>query len=472
MLDLIIKSDRVVTPADVGEYEVGIKGERIVSVTIPGALNEPGRRVVDASGKIVVPGGIETHAHVAQKSRHDPNAIIQKSPGASRAAAFGGTTTILDFAVASPCDPLTAVADKQKEWSGQTYIDYSFHCNLVGSPPVSHLDQIPEVIAQGVTTIKCYTRGRPPLYTTPKQVEDGYLHEIMCTTARHGGVMAIHAENEGITTFMREKLKREGRTGVENIHLLYNNLSEDIEFRKVIMLAERAGAAVYFVHISAKEGVSAVAEARSKGLPIYGETLHNYMAFSCENYKEPDGAKYHTYPSVKFPEDGAALWAGVMNGTISTLGTDDVTGPYSLKVSGKTIFDCAGGHNGIETRLPYMFSEGVSKRGMSLRRFVDVASANAARILGMYPKKGAIAPGSDADIVVIDPSISKTLKLTDLHADSDYSIWVGWPFKGWPVMTVLRGKIIVENDRLLGSLTDGKFVARKTSPEILAGPAS
>jgi len=137
----------------------------------------------------------------------------------------------------------------------------------------------------------------------------------------------------------------------------------------------------------------------------------------------------------------------------------------------KTIFDARGGHNGVETRLPFVFSEGVSKGRMSLQRFVAVTSANVAKILGMYPKKGAIAPGSDADIVIIDQNIRKKLKASDLHADSDYSMWEGWDFHGWPVITILRGKVIVENGKLLGSLSDGKFVARQIAPEVLARPA-
>ena len=161
----------------------------------------------------------------------------------------------------------------------------------------------------------------------------------------------------------------------------------------------------------------------------------------------------------------------MLDGRLSIVATDDVTTSLEVKLRGKTIFDAKGGHNGLETRLAYVFSEGVSKGKMSLQRFVDLTATNPAKVLGMYPRKGAIAPGSDADIAIIDPNIIKKPKVSDLHADSDFSIWEGWEFQGWPVVTILRGKIIVEGGKLLGGLSDGKFVARKMGPEILSGPA-
>ena len=471
-MDLIIKSDRVVTPHGVGEYEIGIQGGRIVSVGVPGTVAQEAGRVIDARGKIVVPGGVEPHDHASFKIPQEPGQIAQRPPAASRACAFGGTTTVVEFAISLPSrDPLTAVAEKKEEWEGNSYVDYAFHCTLPGDPPFKYLEQLPDLISQGISSIKCYTRGKSPMGDTPSQVDDGNLYEVMKIVSKQRGIMAIHAENDAIINYMREKLKREGRVGFENLHLVHNNLSEDIEFRKVIRLAEQAGAAVYFVHVSAKEGVAAVAEARAKGLPIYGETLHNYTAFTCEKYKEPDGVKYHTYPSLKYPEDREALWAAVLDGRLSTVGTDDVTTRYEVKVRGKTIFDARGGHNGMETRVPYVFSEGFSKGKMSLQRFVDVTSTNPAKILGMYPKKGAIAPGSDADVVIMDPDIRKKLRVSDLHADSDYSIWEGWEFHGWPIVTILRGKVIVEEGKLMGALSDGKFVERKIAQEVLDRPA-
>ncbi len=283
--------------------------------------------------------------------------------------------------------------------------------------------------------------------------------------------MAVHAEEDEIVTYMIDKLKREGRDQGHNLHLVHNNLSEDISFRKILRLAKHTEVGVYFVHATAREGVAAIAEARSEGQPVYGEALHNYLEFTCEDYKKPDGTLIHTYPAIKQAEDRDALIAGLLDGRLCTTATDEWTTYKDVKLWGQTVETVCGGHNGIETRLPVSFTKFVSDRQMSLQRFAAITSTNAAKILGLYPRKGAIAPGSDADLVLIDPNLKKTLTLGDLHADSDYSIWEGFECRGYPVMTILRGKAIVEDGKLVGSSSDGQWLPRKISPEVLARPA-
>jgi dihydropyrimidinase len=269
---------------------------------------------------------------------------------------------------------------------------------------------------------------------------------------------------------MYQKLAREERTEWWNMHLVHSNESEDVSFRRVIRVAEWTGAPVYFVHVSAQQGINAIGEARAQGQPVYGETLHNYCCFSAENYREENGMKYHTYPSLKSEQDRQALWQGIAQGGLHTMATDEYCTSWELKIQGRTISDVTGGHNGAETRVGVTYSEGVSRLGMSLQRFVDVTSANAARIMGLYPRKGAIAPGSDADIVLIDPGIRRPLTMNDFHI-SDYSIWEGFSAAGWPVMTILRGQVAVENGELKASLGDGKFLRRKVDPEVSNRPA-
>jgi dihydropyrimidinase len=255
-----------------------------------------------------------------------------------------------------------------------------------------------------------------------------------------------------------------------NLHLVHSKLSEQLAFRRTIALAKAAGVGVYFVHASAKEGVDAVAEARAAGLPIYAETLHQYACFNAEYYKTPRGFCSHTYPSLKFPEDQQALWDGLVHDAVSTLATDEYPTNLELKLKGKTIEDVTGGNLGAEARLGIAWTEGVGKRGMTLKRFADITATNAARIMGLYPKKGVLAPGSDADIVLMDPTIRKTLTKDDFHV-SDYSPWEGWPITGWPVLTMLRGKVIAERGKLLGSTSDGRLLTRKIDNAILARPA-
>ena len=474
MIDLIIRGGRVVTPWGVGGWDVAVEGERIVAVAEPGALPGETGRVIDATGKIVVPGGIEPHAHIAA-----PIALLggETAPPeqVSRAALFGGTTTLTDFAIQYPgIDIFQSIEERTSRWRGNSYCDYSHHCMLLREIPTNIIAQAKEAIEAGFPTFKIFTTNIRPIIRTPENerrlVGMGHLSGLMEQAATNGGLLFVHSEDDDIVQYMYRKLTEEERIEWYNMHEVHNNMSEDLSFRRVIRVAEWTGAAVYFVHVSAKEGVNAIREARGRGLPIYGETLHNYVSFTSEDYKQTDGMKYHTYPSLKSEEDRLSLWDGLIKGGINCMATDEYCTDFATKQVGRTIYDVTGGHNGAETRVGITYSEGVVKRGMSLQRFVDVTSANAARIMGYYPRKGAIAPGSDADIVLIDPGLSKTLTMDDFHI-GDYSIWEGWEINGWPVTTILRGKVVVENGQFFASLGGGKLIPRKIDAAVLNGPA-
>ena len=207
-------------------------------------------------------------------------------------------------------------------------------------------------------------------------------------------------------------------------------------------------------------------------MPVYGEALHNYLEFTCDDYKKPEGTIIHTYPAIKYSDDRDALQQGLVDGPMCTTATDDYTTSKEVKLSGNTIETVCGGHNGIETRMPVTYTKLVATGRISLERFAAITSGNAARILGMYPQKGVIAVGSDADIVLFDPNLRKKLTLDDLHSDADYSIWEGFECQGYPVMTILRGKVIVEDGRLTGSRSDGRWLPRRVAPGILAQPGA
>ena len=475
MIDIVISGGQVVTPWGVGGWDVAIEGEKIVAVAEPGTLPSDVGRVISGTGKVVVPGGIEPHAHVASPVPGRPGAETSPPEPVSRAALFGGTTTLTDFAIQQGgLDIFEAVEERTSRWRGNSYCDYSHHIMMLGEIPSNVIAQVPEAIDSGFPTFKIFTTNirATELVTTDQRrlVGMGHLAGIMEQTASRGGLMFVHAEDDDIVQYMYTKLTEDERTEWYNIHEVHNNQSEDMAFRRVIRVAELTGSALYFVHVSAKEGVNAIREARSRGLPVYGETLHNYVSFTAEDYKKPDGPKNHTYPSLKSEDDRVALWDGVLNGGINSMATDGSCTDFAMKLAGRTIHDVSGGHDGIETRMGITYGEGVVNRGMSLKQYVDVTSANAARIMGYYPRKGAIAPGSDADIVLIDPSIKKTLALSDLHL-GDYSIWEGWDINGWPVTTLLRGKVMVENGQFLGNMNDGQFIPRRIAPEVLSKPA-
>src|SRR5918911_5208379 len=472
MLDLVVRSDRVVTPHGVGAWDVAIQGERIVAVAATGTLTDDVGRTIDAAGKIVVPGGIDPHTHCKWPVPF-PGHETTLSAGAeqvSRAALYGGTTTLIDFAAWEPGESLRQTIERRDgDWRGQCYTDYAFHVMLLGAPPPEVLDQIGETIQAGFPSFKMFTtditpsrRGRRVLY--------GHIWEVLQRLAQAGGIGAIHAEDDDIVMYLYEKLTREGRTGFENMAEVHNTLSEDLSFRRIIRLAELVGAALYMVHVSAATGVQAVAEARARGLPIYGETLHQYANYTSADYRRPNGQIYHTYPSLKGEEDHRALWDGMARGTISTVATDEVCTTLAVKTQGRRIDDTTGGNSGVEPRIKIVYTEGVVRRGFSLERFVDLTSANAARIMGIYPRKGAIAPGSDADLAIIDPSVRRTVRKEDLH-ETDYSPWEGWPIEGWPTTTIFRGKVVVESGQLTAEPTGGRLLKRNIPESIRSRPA-
>jgi len=254
-------------------------------------------------------------------------------------------------------------------------------------------------------------------------VDFGDIWEVLKVLAQAGGIAAIHAEDNDLVMHMYEKLTREDRTGFENMAEVHTTLSEDLAFNRVIRLAANIeGAALYMMHTSAATGVKAIAAARANGVPIYGETLHQYLMYNSEDYKRPSGQIYHTYPSLKFPADQEALWAATDHGAIQTVATDEICCPLRIKLQGRRIDDTTGGNAGVEPRLSLIYTETVEKRGRSLVDFVGLVSANAAKIMGLYPKKGALAVGSDADIVVLDPRRRKTVRAAELH-EADYSPW-------------------------------------------------
>ncbi len=477
MLDCVVKGGQVVTPQAVGEMDVGIQGEKIVAVGWSGTLSEQATQVIDASGKIVIPGGIEPHAHIGipvpSEWSGQPDIMTQPPQDASRTAAFGGVTTIVDFAGdlsfaevedATPKSIMSVVEERRSVFRTHAYTDYTFHYILAGEVAPETIGEIGEAIQEGIASFKIFTTFHPI------RVPYGHLWTIFAEVAKHGGIMAVHAEEDEVVRYMTEKLKREGRDQGYNLHLVHNNISEDLAFRHIIRLAQHTEAGIYFVHTTAKEGVAAIAEARNAGQPVYGEALHNYLQFTCEDYKKPGGTAIHTYPAIKFADDRDALIAGLMDGRLATTATDEYTTHKGPKLWGDTIETVCGGHNGIETRMPVAFTKFVAERNVSLQRFVDITSANAAKLLGLYPRKGAIQPGSDADLVLIDPDMNKTLTMDDLHADSDYSIWEGFTCQGYPVLTMLRGKVIVDQGKLVGSATDGQWLKRRVSGDIISRP--
>jgi dihydropyrimidinase len=472
MLDIVIRGGSVVTPDGVGAWDVGIEGEKIAAIAAPGTLPVENARVIDAAGQLVMPGGIDPHVHTAWPIPALGGGFESSAgPGqVSRAAIYGGTTTLVDFAVWEPGMTLAQAIDRKEDVWREGFTDHALHVMLQGAVPADVIGQMAETISGGYPSFKIFTTDVRPV-GKGRMVRLGHLWAVMQASAKHGGMLAIHAEDDDLVMYAYERAEVDGLTDIRHMPMVHSVMSEDIAFRRVLRLARYVeGAAIYMVHVSAKPGVDAIAEARADGLPVYGETLHHYATFTAEAYQRPDGVVYHTYPSLKHEEDRQRLWRGLLDGSLSTVATDELCTPRAIKVRSRHVADATGGHVGVETRVPIIYTEGVSKRGMSLERFVAVTSANAAKLLGLYPRKGAVAVGSDADVVLFDPRVRRTLRSADLHG-SDYSAWDGWEIHGWPSLVMLRGRVAVEGSQLKAQSGDGRPVPRKLATSIQNGPA-
>ncbi|MDQ1536665.1 MAG: dihydropyrimidinase [Actinomycetota bacterium] len=465
MFDLKITSDQVVTPAGVGAYDIYVEGERIAALCPAGTEGPSAEQTVDATGLVVAPGGVEPHCHVSMDIPQVPGLVAQGPQGASRACIFGGTTTVIDFAaISETVSPLEAVDAKHEEWEGDSYADYGFRCSLIREPSDSQLEEVKTLIStRGVPSFKVYMTG-------PKRASDGLIFHLLKTLRELGGILMVHAENDDLVKHNMALHKAKGRTDFKYLPDVHDTAVEVLAIQQICEMVAMTGGAVYFAHVTSGDGMHAIMAARGRGLPVYGEALHNYLGFDRSNYDEPDGVKYHTFPSLRTGADREALWNAVNTGPLSAVATDDVTTTYEVKTRFRKIFDARGGHSGLDTRLPFVFSEGVSKGEMSLERFVDVTSSNPAKIFGLYPRKGAIAPGSDADLVLIDPDATRHYNKSHVRSDTDYSIWEGWEFKGWPQSVYLRGRLAMRGDELLVELGAGQFVPGQISPALLKRP--
>ena len=479
MIDLLIRGGHVVTPTDEGVLDVGVEGERIAFVAASGAVEVEAGRTIDATGLLVLPGGVEPHAHIHEPMHrgwtHGEEVWLQSPEGATRAALHGGTTTVVSFAFMDvhveqrEFDANLAVQHRTAIFAERSHADFAFHPVFTGTPSDATLASIEDAVADGTATFKFFTTD---LTTTQSgiRLDHGSARELLAECARLGAMAMVHAEDDDLIKHMEAKLRREGRTELRNAHLVHTNVGEEIAVRTVARLADEVGAALYVAHVCGEPALHAIAELRAAGQPVYGEVLHNCLCFSLDDYAKPDGAKYHIGMGLRPREDCEALWGGLADGRLSTLATDEYTTSYAVKMAGTDIESTPGGHVGIETRGLIAFSEGVGKRGFSLRRFVEVYATNPARVTGLYPRKGVIAPGSDADLVIWDPDVERTITIDELHHDGDYSPWEAWHVIGWPLMTILRGRVVVEDGKLHAEPGDGQFVPRKVDREVLERP--
>ena len=470
MLDLLIRGGRVVSPELTIEQDVGVLGEKIVSLTMPGAGATEAGRIVEAQGNYVMPGGIDSHVHFGMQF---PDFKVQAPFPASRAAACGGTTTIIDFAWQQhPHNTvMQAIEYKRAEMDAEMAIDYGLHVIMSGEITQEEIEEVPKAVEYGIPTVKLFTCMPSGPDSPGFMVDDSRILGVFQQLARNGGMAVLHVEDQCVIDYATRGLYREGRAEGKYIGEARPPLAEAAALSRMLLLGQWASVPMYFVHMSTKQGTAAIGEARSRERPVYGEVLHHYLNFTNDDYFKPDGLIYHNYPPLRMKEDQDALWVGARDGALSVVSSDDFTVPLAVKLRGQTVDNVTGGNNGVEIRLPILFSEGVSKGRMSVNRMVALTSTNPAKLFGMYPRKGVIAPGSDADIVVIDPNLKKKITLPELHSDCDYTVWEGWELQGYPVMTIAGGRVVMDSGQFMGVKGAGEFIPRTLTSAVLEGPA-
>lgn len=453
--DLLIKNGHVYAPQNLGVLDVAVAGGKIA--TLGSFLEQEAGEVVDATGKLVFPGLIETHAHMLLPLA---NAVTKNDfYSGTVAGAFGGVTTLIDFADQKKGrPPLEAIEKRMAQASEKAVVDYSFHCTLTDINTET-IRQMAEIVELGITSFKFYTIYKDDgLY-----VDDGEMLLAFEKVAELGALVTVHAENEAIVRRQTEELKSKGMVSPGYYPLSKPAISEVEAIRRVLLLAGETCVPVLFRHVSSAGGVRAIKEARSLGQEVYGETCPHYLTLTNDVYQRADGRNYIVHPPIRENKDLNGLWEGIIEGHIAVIGTDDCAFTKEQKMFSDLFYEIPGGMPGIETRLAVMYHEGVNKGRISIEKLVEITSTNVAKIYDLYPQKGVIQVGSDADLVVFDPAREVEICSDNLHDMADWSPFEGWKVQGSVVVTVSKGKIIVRDNEFLGKAGAGSFLARKPS---------
>ncbi|WP_372890380.1 dihydropyrimidinase [Rhodosalinus sp.] len=454
--DLVIKGGTLATATESFRADIGIRDGRIATL----GEDLAGADVIDATGKLVMPGGIEAHCHIAQESGMGIMTTDDYESG-SISAAFGGNSCFVPFAAQKTGQSVADTLDTYDGRAGpKSVIDYSYHLILT-DPTESVLAELPEAFARGVTSFKVFM-------TYATRVSDAQFLDILTVARRHGGLTMVHAENHDMLGWMASALTEGGYTAPRYHAPARPGLAEEEAINRAISLARLADAPLMIVHVSTPRGADLVAEARHAGAHVFGETCPQYLFLTRRDLDQPglEGAKFICSPPLRDAATQAALWRHVAAGTFSVVSSDHA--PYRFDETGKfangrdvDFRKIANGMPGIEMRLPLLFSEGVVKGRISLRQFVALSSTNAARLYGMLPRKGTLAIGADADIAIWDPEDTRVAG--EMHDAMDYNPFEGMKVTGWPVTVLSRGRRVVEDGLLRARPGDGAFVARGTT---------
>lgn len=460
--DTIIRGGTVATASDTFSCDVGIAGGRIAAL---GSDLGTAPEMVDAKGLLVLPGGIDSHVHISQPS--GPGIVMADDfASATRSAAFGGNTMVLPFAMQQKGESLREVVkDYHRKADGECYIDVSFHLIIADASDAVLGQELPALVHDGYTSFKVF------MTYEGLALSDMEMLKVMTVARETGAMMMVHAENYDAIRFLTDRLEQAGKTGT-----LYHGASRPIPVEReathrAISLAELIDVPMMIVHVSNGQARDEIARARARGLKIYGETCPQYLMLTEQDMDglNMEGAKYVCSPPPRDKESQQACWEGLQQGIFSLFSSDHCPFRYDdpqgkLAPKGKTSFRWVpNGIPGVETRLPILFSEGVSKGRISLNEFVALTATNHARTYGLYPKKGTIAVGADADIALWDAKREVTISQSLMHGGTDYTPYEGIKVTGWPVSTIVRGKFVIRDGELVGKLGAGTYIPRDKS---------
>src|SRR6266508_3258747 len=450
----LIKNGTVVTATDRYQGDILVEDEKIA--VIGTSLDIQADKVIDAGAKYVLPGGIDVHTHMdmpfgGSKSSDDFET-------GTRAAAFGGTTTIVDFAIQYRGQTLHhALETWAAKAEGKAVIDYGFHMIIteLNDQVEGEMDAL---VRQGITSFKLFMA-----YPGVFMLDDGSIFKALLRSGKNGGTICMHAENGGVIDVLVKRALAEGKTAPKYHALTRPARAEAEATHRAIALSEMADVPIYIVHLSAAEALEMVTEARDRGLPAFAETCPQYLFLSYDNYEEPgfEGAKYVMSPPLRDKAKQDQLWRGLKFNDLQCISTDHC--PFCMKEKrlGENDFSkIPNGAPGIETRMSLVFDGGVRSGRISLNRFVELTSTSPAKIFGLFPRKGTIAPGSDADIVVFDPNRTFTLAAKTLHMNVDYNPYEGRQVTGATDTVLSRGRLVIEDGKFVGRTGSGSFLKR------------
>ncbi len=451
----LIRGGTVVTASDLYRGDVLIEDEKIVAVGT--TLEVPVDRTLDASRKYVLPGGIDVHTHLDMPFGGTTSADDFES--GTIAAAFGGTTSVVDFAIQYKGQTLRQAWENwMKKADGKAAIDYGFHLIVTDlSPEVER--EMDAMVREGITSFKLFMA-----YPGVFMLDDASIFRALLKTGENGATICMHAENGGVIDVLVQRALAQGKTAPKYHALTRPARAEAEATHRAIALAEMANVPIYIVHLSAAEALEMVTVARDRGLPAYAETCPQYLFLSDANYEEPgfEGAKYVMSPPLRPPGNQEQLWRGLSGNDLQAVSTDHC--PFCMKEQkeiGRADFSkIPNGAPGIETRMSLIFDGGVRTGRICLNRFVELTSTSPAKIFGLFPKKGTLAPGSDADVVIFDPEKKSILSAKTHHMKVDYNPYEGRQVTGAAETVISRGKVVVENGKFVARAGAGSFLKR------------